>query len=73
MPNRPARFTTADLRRAAKVAQEFGPEWVVEIGPDGTIRLTRDAPKEPAEPDEGVTLWWTLVTWDQAASGSLQP
>lgn len=45
MPNRPARFTTADLRRAVKVAEEFGPEWVVEILPDGTIRFTREAPK----------------------------
>ena len=48
-PNRPARFITADLRPAVKVSEEFGPEWVVEILPDGTIRLTREAPKKPPE------------------------
>ena len=39
--NRPARFTAADLRRAAKVAEQMGPDWAVEIDPDGKIRVVR--------------------------------
>jgi hypothetical protein len=42
MSRRPARFTEADIRRAAKVAKQLG--LAVEIAPDGTIRLT--APRE---------------------------
>jgi hypothetical protein len=58
MPNRPARFTKADLRRAVQIAKEEGPEWFVEILPDGTIRIAQGRPPEtPPEPDEGVTLW----------------
>jgi hypothetical protein len=37
MSRRPARFTEADLRRAAKVAKMLG--LAVEVAPDGTIRL----------------------------------
>jgi hypothetical protein len=37
MSRRPARFTEADVRRAAKVAKQLG--LAVEIAPDGTIRL----------------------------------
>ena len=51
MSRRPARFTEADLRKAAKVA---GKEMAVEILPDGTIRLIhKDAvgAKEPGELD----------------------
>lgn len=39
--NRPARFTVADLRRAAQVVKELGREWCVEIKPDGTIGLAQ--------------------------------
>ena len=42
MSRRPARFTEADIRRAAKVAKQLA--LAVEIAPDGTIRLT--APRE---------------------------
>jgi hypothetical protein len=38
MSRRPARFTEADVRRAAKVAKQLG--LAIEIAPDGTIRLT---------------------------------
>lgn len=38
MSRRPARFTEADVRRAAKVAKQLC--LAVEIAPDGTIRLT---------------------------------
>ena len=58
MPNRPARFTTADLRRALKATEQTGPTWAVEIDPDGTIRLVRrptDTP-EPAAREE-IVLW----------------
>lgn len=37
MSRRPARFTEADVRRAAKVAKQLGLS--VEIAPDGTIRI----------------------------------
>ena len=39
--NRPARFTTADLVRATKAAEKVGPDWAVEVDPDGTIRILR--------------------------------
>lgn len=35
MPNRPARFTTAELRRALKAAEQVGHEWFVDVLPDG--------------------------------------
>ena len=58
MPNRPARFTTADLRRALKAAEQSGPTWAVEIDPDGTIRLLR-RPADPHQPDvrKEIVLW----------------
>ena len=49
--NRPARFSTADLRRAVKVAEEAGPEWFVDVLPDGTIRIKRSTPEKSPEPD----------------------
>ena len=59
--NRPARFTVADLRRATKAAEQAGPEWAVEIDPDGRIRIVRL--REPpatapaaVEPDEEIVL-----------------
>ena len=51
MPNRPARFTTADLRRALKAAEQAGLEWFVDVLPDGTIRIKRSVPEKPPEPD----------------------
>lgn len=42
--NRPARFTVADLRRATRAAEKAGPDWAVEIDPDGTIRIVRRPP-----------------------------
>lgn len=39
--NRPARFTVADLRRALRAAEASGPDYAVEIDPDGTIRIIR--------------------------------
>jgi hypothetical protein len=47
MSRRPARFTEADVRRAAKVAMQLGLS--VEIAPDGTIRLAPAAVTTPAE------------------------
>jgi hypothetical protein len=45
MTRRPAVFTTVDVRRACKAA----PDRVVEIAPNGTIRLV---PKEVCCPPE---------------------
>ena len=61
MPNRPARFTTADLRRALKAAEQAGPEWFVDVLPDGTIRLVRKGPQpitapEPVEAYDDIVL-----------------
>ena len=44
--NRPARFTTADLRRALRAAEQSGPDYAVEVAPDGTIRIVRHAEKK---------------------------
>jgi hypothetical protein len=45
MSRRPARFTEADVRRAAKVAKQLGLS--VEIATDGTIRLAPAAVTNP--------------------------
>ena len=58
LPNRPARFTNADLRRTVQIAKEGGRGWFVEILPDGTIRIAQGRPPEtPPEPRERVVLW----------------
>lgn len=62
MPNRPARFTIADLRRATKAAEQSGPDWAVEIAPDGTIRLVRGPrsgplPEPPKQERKPIRLW----------------
>jgi hypothetical protein len=43
MSRRPARFTEADVHRALKAAERAGPDWRVEVLPDGTIRLQRQS------------------------------
>lgn len=49
--NRPARFTTADLRRALRAAEQTGPDYAVEVLKDGTIRIIRgDGRKERPRP-----------------------
>lgn len=48
--NRPARFTIADVRRAGRAAEQLGPDWHVEITPDGTIRVVRLRNSELAQP-----------------------
>ena len=74
MPNRPARFTTADLRRALKAAGQAGPEWFVDVLPDGTIRIKRSVLEKPPEPDWGRRCPVTMpIARDQAASGPRQP
>ena len=52
MSRRPARFTEADVRRAAKVAKQLG--LAVEITPDGTIRLAPAAVTKPLEASPNV-------------------
>ena len=57
MSRRPARFTEADVRRAAKVAKQLG--LAVEITPDGTIRLapaTVTTPAEASRPEREIVL-----------------
>lgn len=41
MTRRAARCTQADLDRAMKAAERAGADFVVDILPDGTIRLSR--------------------------------
>jgi hypothetical protein len=50
MPNRPARFTQADLARAIRAA----PNHVVEILPDGSIRLVPENLAVPSKTLEKV-------------------
>lgn len=45
MPRRPARFTQADINRAARAARDL--RAAVEIKPDGTILIRTD--QEPGE------------------------
>lgn len=54
MSPRPARFTKVDLRRAAEMARELGGDYVVDILPDGTIRIGRAQTdrREKAEDEE---------------------
>jgi len=44
MSRRPARITQAEIARALRAA---GPERVVEVLPDGTIRIVPDDGKKP--------------------------
>ena len=39
MPRTPAKVTQADIARALRAAEQAGVRVVVEIAPDGTIRL----------------------------------
>ena len=57
MANCPARFTTADLRRALKAAEQAGPEWFVDVLPDGTIRMKQGVPEKPPERRERIVLY----------------
>ena len=41
MPNRPARFTVADIEQAVRAAELSGLNWCVEILPDETIYLAQ--------------------------------
>jgi hypothetical protein len=36
-----AKFTQADVGRALRAARQAGPDWVIEILSDGTIRLSQ--------------------------------
>jgi hypothetical protein len=54
MPRTPAKVTQADIARALRAAEQSGAQRVIEIAPDGTIRLVphekRDAMPEQAPP-----------------------
>ena len=53
MSRRAALITQADVARVARVAQSLGPEWYVEIRPDGVIRLMQGpAPANANDPDD---------------------
>ena len=44
MSRRPAKVTQADIARALRAARQVGPNWFVEIAPDGTIRILQGDP-----------------------------
>lgn len=51
MSRGPARFTQADVRRLLAAAkQELGPEIVVEMLPDGTVRAAKRNPEPDQDP-----------------------
>ena len=60
--NRPARCTTADIRRALRAVEQTGPGYAVEVLPDGTIRIVKsETPsasvrKRPIEPVPEIVL-----------------
>lgn len=45
--NRPARATKAELDRALRAAKDAGPEFGVEVAPDGTIRIIPMSDRKP--------------------------
>ena len=51
MSRTPARFTQADVARTIRAAKQAG-AGVVELLPDGTIRICLDRPGKPAQPVE---------------------
>jgi hypothetical protein len=59
MSRTPARFTQADVARSIRAAKQAG-AGVVELRPDGTIRInlnsTGDKPEARDEPEEEVVL-----------------
>ncbi len=52
MSRRPARFTQADVEKALRVALKMDPPWIVEIAPDGTIRIVPAAAVTLPEPPQ---------------------
>ena len=46
MSRTPARVTQADIARATRVAEACDPPRVVEIAPDGTIRIVPVKPED---------------------------
>lgn len=59
MSRRPALFTEADLRRARAAVRKEGNDAVVEVTPDGVIRivpLSLTKPTEAAPPKRRIVL-----------------
>lgn len=54
--SRRATFTAAELRRALKVAREADARAVVEVTPDGNIRILPPVPESRA--DSAVDRWF---------------
>lgn len=52
MSRRPARVTQADVARAIRAADQCGSDRVVEIAPDGTIRIVPRDEKRLAQATE---------------------
>lgn len=46
MPRTPAKFTQADIARATRAAMQAGPDMVVELVADGTIRISKAAQRQ---------------------------
>jgi hypothetical protein len=56
MSRRAARCTEADLKRAVKAAMAIGTHTVVELLPDGTIRIVQKEELAPASRGKDITL-----------------
>lgn len=47
MTRRAAKITQAEISRAIRAAAEMGPHVIVEIRPEGVIRISAPQPSEP--------------------------
>jgi hypothetical protein len=57
MSRRPAKVTQADIARALRAAAALKGHFQVEIGPDGTIRITPSDPNSCLPPTDDPADW----------------
>lgn len=60
MSRRPARFTQADLSRAIRAIAQAGSNMMVEVMPDGTMRIL-PAPSPSQSPGTGTVPERTVI------------
>jgi hypothetical protein len=51
-----AHVTQADIARALRAARQVGSDWVVEVMPDGVIRIAQSSPDRAQGRDPQATL-----------------